>query len=240
VKIINNNVLHNGTYSATSESLNYPVSNLDHPFLSKRFQATANTSNVTIDLADKSNINSIAYGLTNVTSGSVKLYTESGGSYTLVETVTMVFDYYSNVIYTTALRADIARVVFELTTTDSYVRLGGISAGEAFEIDYAFSDFERPYSDASTWQQTAGGQSLVNYRKPLKSISLTFNAESLSDANSLIEVYEESGIGAPFFVDFFSGKRALVNPLYCCFSQPPSDRGKGENRTITIEFQECR
>ena len=240
MRIINSNKLHNGTYSATNESLNYPVENLDHPFLSKRFQATEDNSTIQIDLNTPADIDAIAYGLTNATTGSIKLYTESGGSYTLVETVTMSFTYYSNMVYTTTIRANIARIVFELSTATDYLYLGGVSAGEAFEIEYPLSNFDRPHVDNTTWLQTAGGQSIANYRKPLKQISLTFNTEGLTEANNFITIYEDIGVGAPFYVDFFYGKRELVTPLYCCFSSPPDDNGVGVDRTITIYLQECR
>ena len=49
MKILFDNILEDSTLSATNESLNYPVANLGHPFLEKRFQSTTTTSTITAD-----------------------------------------------------------------------------------------------------------------------------------------------------------------------------------------------
>ena len=239
MKIINDNKLHGATYSATNESLNYPVSNLDHQFLAKRFQATDDNSVIDVTFT-ACTIDAIAHGLTNANSGTAALYTGTVGSYTLQETVTLDLTTDPCVSYPSIAIDNITRIVFTLSTTDDYLRLGGVAAGEAYDIEYPYSQIDRGYQDNSVWTQVPAGQSLSNYQRPLKSIPLTFDASSMTIANELIELYLDIGIGTPFFADFFQGYRDLMQPLYCCFSSPPSDTGSGRDRTITFNFQECK
>ena len=239
MKIINDNKLHNATYTATNESLNYPVSNLDSQFMAKRFQATEDEAVIEI-LLTASTIDAIGHGLTNITSATIALYTGTTGAYTLQETVTMDLTYDPCLSYTSTPRDNITRIVITANTTATYLRLGGLSAGSAYDIEYPLSTIERGYQDNSAWNQTTTGQSLSSYQKPLRNIPLTFNAETIEIANELIKLYRDIGVGTPFYTDFFQGYRELMPPLYCCFSSPPTDSGVGSDRTLTFTFQECK
>jgi len=237
MKIIYDNVLHGGTYSATNESLNYPVENLDHPFITKRFQATGNTSTVTIILDTAASVDSIGHGVTNATAGTIRVYS---GAYDLEATLTMDRDYDPCITYTASTIAAVTKIEIDLTTTDTYAYLGGVSAGVAHEIDYAYAQIERPLTDNTAWQQMPGGQSLSNKKTPLRNVPLTFDAASITAANNLITVYRSVGLGTPMFIEFFEGARTIFPPLFCCFATVPVDTGSGYDRTITVNFRECK
>lgn len=240
MKLINDNKLHNGTFTATDESLNYPVDNLDHPFLAKRFQGSASSSTITVVLSSASTIDAIGHGQTNATSGTAILYTGGPTTYTSVESVTMDLTYDPCVSYTATSQASITKIDFELSTDDTYIYIGGVAAGEYYEIDNATADFDRGYQDNTAWTQTASGQSLANYQESLRSILLNFRPQTLTLANELVEVYRDIGIGSPFFIDIFPGVRDLMPPLYCCFSEAAEDTGVGNRRSITIPLLECK
>lgn len=239
MRIINDNVLHNGTYTASNESLNYPVSNLDHPFLSKRFQATASASTVVCVLESASTIDAIGHAYTNATSGTIVIYSGGPTTYTTVETITMDLTYDPCLTYTTSAASSITKIEFILSTDDSFLYLGGVSAGEYYEIDNAYADFSRNQIDNTTWEQTRSGQSLSNYRKPLRNIGLRFKPP-LANSNGLVDVYRALGIGYPFFIDFFYNQRDIMPPLYACFSSALEDAGNGRYRILSTSFQECK
>lgn len=237
MKLITNNVLHGGSFSATSESLNYPVTNLDHPFLTKRFQASDDATTVTVVLPAASDVDAIGHGNTNASSIIARLYS---GVDVLEETLELDLSCDPCLSYCAEKRIGITRIEFDIVTAEVVVKLGGLAAGVAFDLDYAYAGIDRPLIDNSIWQQLPGGQSLANNVKPLKTLPLAFDAENITIANSLITVYNNTGLGTPFFADFFVGKREFFPPMYCCFSAVPQDTGEGIARTIRIAFQECR
>jgi len=237
MRIINNNKLHKGTYSVTNESLNYPATNLDDPFLAKRAQSTSSTETITIYLATASTIDAVGHGLTNANSGTIRLYT---GAYTLAETITMDLTYDPCITYMTSAISSVTKIEIDLAATATSVYIGGISAGEYYEVEYPASDIARGLQDNSSWIQTTSGQSLSNYQESLRSVPLTFHPSTIAESNLLIKLYRDIGIGTPFFVDFFEEYRALLPPLYACFSSPPDDTGIAVDRSITLNFQECK
>lgn len=79
MKILFDNILENGEQSATNESLNYPASNLVHPFLRKRFQSTGQQSTAKLIAPVVGDIDAIAHGYTNAEKISAEIYKESVG-----------------------------------------------------------------------------------------------------------------------------------------------------------------
>ena len=240
MRIINDNELHDGTYTCSNENLNYPVSNLDDPFMAKRFQATSSNTTIVMVLTTASTIDAVGHGLTNATSGTIRLYTGGPTTYTSAETISVDLTYDPCITYMTSAISSVTKIEVDLTTTSSYVYLGAVSAGDYYEIEYPQSNFARGLQDNTDWIQTVSGQSLANYQKSLQTIPLTFNPQTITESNALIDMYRDIGIGTPFFVDFFEGYRTLLPPLYACFSSPPDDSGIAVNRSITLNFQECK
>jgi len=66
MKILFENLLSQAILSATDTNTNYPIANLYHPFLRRRWQSNSNTDTITIDATGAVLINSIYLGAGNV------------------------------------------------------------------------------------------------------------------------------------------------------------------------------
>ena len=80
MRILFNSLVNDASISATNESLNYPATNLQHPYIKRRFQATGTSSTITLTYTADITTDCFFWSLTNATSITVTFKNSGGGT----------------------------------------------------------------------------------------------------------------------------------------------------------------
>jgi len=262
MKILFDNVLINGTYSADNASANYPADNLVHAFLHKRYQHLAKVyDTVEITLPSTERINCFFLGYSNVGKIIVRFYDASSS---LLLTKTLYGE--QNVRYTTegdrreTTGGDI-RVTQDafgdnsdaVHFSDIYVKkieidvyggaggyLGGVAAGVSEDFGVPVSPWTEPYIDNSIVTSSLYGQTLQQQIDPLRSYTWMLRDLTRSEINYIREIYYKYGYGARIWIDPFESDHDFMKPFYGRLNAPPMITKNGRRYDIEWEFREAR
>jgi len=195
--------------SATNQNDSFPVTNLTHQFLEKRFQSTTTTSVITGLFTADQTISAIGLGFHNLSSATYVLK-DSGGS--PVGSGSLSVAYETDITYFTA----IACRSIEITATSSTtLYLGGISADDPLYFEYHNIDprFDYISNDSST--QTRGGQALGVKSKRLNKYRAVLGHVTLAQKQSLNDMLDTVGNVYTFFGDLYDEAHTEARPLFC-------------------------
>ena len=120
------------------------------------------------------------------------------------------------------------------------VYLGGLGAGEYYQMPDPEEAFSLPLRDNSHYEQSPSGQVLSNYEEPLEAPEFTFKGVSNDVANEIRSEYTTIGKGTPFYADFFENNRDFYSPLYCFFTAEPGDKKNSRKRDYSVKLLEAR
>lgn len=230
MKILFNNVFEDATFTATNESLNYPVANLIHPFLHKRFQSSSTSSVITASFSADQSISCFFYGYFVATALSV-VFKDSGGS--TLKTLTISDPEDIGVEYFTALTT--VRSV-EITLTGTY--LGGIGAGLCYCMPNPLAAYAADNGDNSDFTESPDGQTLQTYIKPLR--ELDYNFREIETKKTIDDNYKLVGVGKPLYIDIYEDNRDKEDPIYGKIMRSLSFRYQPRRYSTSIKIREAR
>jgi hypothetical protein len=209
MKILFNNIVENySSLIATNQSVNYPVTNLTHFFLRRRFQSDSSSSLITIDFDENQCVDCIFFGFFSGTFFDVA-FKDSTGSILL--SLNLVVSPSTQVVSESFTKLTNVRSI-EIAMEGF---LGGIGAGCCYEMPNFLSVYTKGNIDNSIDSESAGGQSSQNYIKPLRRYEFSFAGLSDTLIDEIDDNYTSVGKGKPLYVDIFEGAKIKAPPIYC-------------------------
>ena len=212
MKVLFDNRLKESTITGLYQNDNFPVENLDHMFLYKKYKSTTYVDTITITFDDVETINSIFYGYSNVATMEVKLYNSSN---TLLATKTVDCTYSSSSLFFTAIPL-VRKLVVTVScpVTDDFY-MGGFAAGNSVTFPDPLAVFEKQLVDKSIKESSIAGQVSYNAIKPLVSYSLAYRGVQREDYHTdIVDQFLIAGSGH-IWVDITEDNHAMYQPLYC-------------------------
>lgn len=238
MKVLFDNKLLDATATADNASENYPVTNLQHEFLKKRYQSIAltyDTVKFTFDTA--TDIDCIFFAYSNAGQIDVRLYDASDvlladDTWTGVDDITARSKFYSTTYSVKYIEIDVYGGV------GGY--LGGVAAGECVNLGYITSPWAEPYQDNSFTDGSPAGQQLQNKIRPLRNYTWVVRDLTRTEANTQRALYEEYGIGALVWVDVTYDNHDFIAPFYAIISDTIRTTKNGIRYDIEWSFREAR
>jgi len=238
MKILFKNIIENNSgISATNQSLNYPVGNIAHPFLKKRFKSTGTTSLIIIDFDTDQCVSCFFWGYHSMTSFDVEFKNSVG---TVLHTLNITTtpntqvdsEYFPEI---TTVRS------IEMTINDSTgVYLGGLGAGCCFTMPNFISEYKKGNQDSSFDVESNDGQSLQNYSKPKRVYGLNFGALNDETTNLINDEYVLVGIGKPLYIDIFENLQSKEPPIYAKILTALNFNKNKLSATFALQIREAR
>jgi len=235
MRILFNNVFENASFLATNESLNYPVTNLAHPFLRKRFQSTSTSSVVTASFTSDQVMSCLFYGFHNFTSMTV-VFKNSGGSTLLTLNITSPDDI--GVEYFTTLTT-VRSVVFTITGISGFY-LGGVGGGACYAMPDPLAAYSPGNADNSDFVETPDGQTLQNYVEPLREYEFGFRDQTGVVYPEINSMYRSVGVGKPIYIDIYEDNRDKEPPIYGKIMKSLTFPYKPRRYGFTLKIREAR
>lgn len=236
MKLMYNNRLKTATITATNENDRFPVTNLTHQFLEKRFQSTTTSSIVTMELTEDTTISAIALGFHNIDSGTYTLK-DSGGSTVLTGSLDVTYETDITYFGSTECRT----IELDLTSL-STLYIGGSSVDDPLYFEYHNIDprFDYVSSDSST--QTLGGQALGSKTKRLNRYRAVLGHLNLNEKKSLYDLLDTVGNVKTFFADLYDESHVTARPLFCKLEGDGVYRRQSSSNdyVYTVVLKECR
>ena len=247
MKILFNDILSQCVVSANNTDTNFPISNLAHPFLRRRWQSTSNTDVITIESLDAANITSIYTAYTNATSISVVFFGVDVLGY---NSVPVGYDGFGVALNSAnagvsipidqVLHNDTIFTKIEITLTapvGEKVYLGKVAIGVDYEVDPPESFWEEMFEDNSILSVSQAGQVLQEYNEPLRVWGFRVPTLERDEAREFQDQYQSAGVGKPLFVDPMTDDLPV---LYCRMASPLTVSKNKRQYAASINFTEAR
>jgi len=236
MKILFDNLVKTATLTTTYPNLNYPVTNLAHTFLRRRYQMASSPTTITVTLAAASSVNCFFYGYHNLTAITVRLYNAGDA---LLKTVTIASpesgvgaEHFDTIALVTYAEIDIS------AAATGY--LGGVGLGLTSELPRPIADFKEELVDNSIVSMSPEGQTQQIYVEPLGSDIYTIRDVTRDERAAIIALFLAVGIGAPLWIDAFYGNHSYKAPYYGHFVQTLNTKKNGRRFDFGIELRESR
>lgn len=249
MRILFSDILADCVVSAANTDTNFPVSNLGHPFLRRRWQSTQTSDTITIESAIATDINSIYIDYTNATDIEITFYGFdivgygadtigfSAGEEVGLESpdAGTPIPITNNVWHgsTTFSKIEIA------VSADSpdVVYVGKVALGMDYALPSPSSFWPETYEDKSIISISDAGQVLQEFVEPLRVWEFEFPTLNRDDTRALQAEYRATGIGKPIFVDPDTDDLPV---MYCRLKDPMTTSKSLRRYVTTLSFVEAR
>lgn len=252
-------------YSSLDASTNYPVANLGHPFLRKRYQNVTGADTITVTFAADETVNSFFVGYHNARE-EIRL-TEDGddriteeGDLRLISTSKLTMNLYSYagvLLYTEDLYltnqfeaihfAAVENVRYATIVIDwsglGAGYLGGIGLGLCYTMPDPQADWLDGKEDNSTAESSLTGQAMQDYVEPQTLRVFNFNAVPEATYQSIKDSIYAIGKGRPVWIDFTELDHTFFLPGYFTIENgiEGAKRVPGKKTwSFTLTFKEAR
>lgn len=246
MRILFENILSQLSISSLSPDANYPVANLYHPFLRRRYQSTENTDTITITVGQVINFIAFDYTNANVIVDTVPVQqwgvetrrTLEDGTPRILEDGTPRYMYEGNtgIVFPDVY---IDTITIRLVGTEP-VYLGGVGVGLAVTMPDPVNDWIEGTQDRSLTAETLYGQNLQEYIRPLRAESYRFRDVPRDEVNTIKEAAISVGRGRPIWIDPFEMNHDFLAPMYGVIIEPPSPLRNGRRYDFGMGFLEAR
>lgn len=231
MRILFNELFENASVLATNQSLNYPVANIIHPFLQKRFQSTTTSSVITATWTTDQCMSCFFYGFHTLTSLTV-VYKNSVG--TIIKTLNITSPEDIGVEYFDELTT--VRSVEITVNGASGFYLGKIGGGCCYQMPDVLAPYDSGNSDNSSSSSSPHGQRLVNSVPKLRALSYGFRELTLDLKNEIDALYTPKNI----FFDLYEGNRDKEPPIYGYFTETFNFPYEARRYSLTIKIGESK
>lgn len=248
MRILFNDILADCVVSATNTDSNFPVANLSHPFMRRRWQSLSNTDTITIEPTTFTSISGIYLGYTNAEKILLTVYGYNqvgyNGDVLGYDGDELAFnDQSSGIEYDMSSGVFHQDLFFSVVTVEvtapvgEKVYLGKIALGDDYRIDPPESFWEESFDDKSIVSVSDGGQVLQEFVEPLRRLKFSIPTMDRDETRAFQAQYVQCGVGRPIFIDPETDNLPI---LYCRFSSSIStSKNKRQYRT-QMEFTEAR
>ena len=248
MKILFTNLLDTATLTAGGSSVNYPLANLQHPFLKRKFQQLVALSGGVMSDADAltltwttdQTIDFIAAGYTNATTLTLKLYDSAD---TLLDTQVFTSPGLGK-SFTAVTGVRKAKVLMDNGTGDSPMTLylGGLGIGQGYAMPDPFHDWKDELLDNSFGEITIDGQVSAQYIEPLRVLRFSFITADRTIFAYILAQVKALGKYTPLWILPFSDALATVPAMYATIpgGVENQDRDDIYRYTFDLTLQEAR
>lgn len=245
MKVLFTNLLDTATLTAGGTSVNYPLTNLQHPFLKKKFQQTVAISGGSMSDADAltltwtadKTIDFIAVGYTNAATLTLKLYDSSD---TLIDTQTFTNAELGKSFAAVAGVRKVKLLMHDGSTDNPMtLYLGGLGIGQGYVMPDPFAEWEPGMLDNSFGDTTIDGQVSGQYVEPLRSLLFLFEVEEKETFDEIYNLIAALGKFTPVWIAPFENNLAYEKALYATLEFKAGRRSR-RSFPFTITFQEAR
>ncbi len=236
MRVLFDNLVVPATLTTDEPSDNYPVTNLAHPFLRRKYQSVSSPAIITVTFAADSVVDCFFYGWHNFTSLIVRLY-DSGDS--LLSTITVASP--ESGVGSEFFTAVPAVAYAEVEIAGSVPYLGGLGIGEFYELPRPIGDFSEGLDDHGVVVASSSGQAQQLYVEPLKTRDYTLVEMTRATRAEVAALMTSAGIGRPLWLDAFRLDHDYEPPMYCRIVREwvTTKNGRRYNAR-SIEFKELR
>ena len=221
MRVLLDDIIPLALITATSQSVNYPVINLIHPFLKKRYQNTTGGATLLFNFTIPQPVNCFFIGYNNIDTLQIKI------NGVIVVTQSDV-NPDIGILY---LDSTYSATLIEISFFGFYI--GKISAGVYTQFPDLVAQYDTGQVDNSSFFESPDGQTLVNEIEPLR--VLTYSVRELID-NSFIKKYRAK----PLFIDLYEFAPWKEAPIYGRFTSPFGLKYNPRRYDTTFSIKECR
>lgn len=233
------NYANDSTITATSENTSYPVNNVRHIFLEKKFQSVGNQTIITILFPEDRTVSMIAIGFQNMVSTTKRYILTKGtignrktlnktaterkvlqssstfklknlaGSTLLNGDLETGFDTISNYFTSTVCRSVELSIASNAGTT---LYIGGIGIGNPFNVPSINVNPQMNARTRNSVDVTDGGQSLTKYRRTLENFTIGLRSKTNEERKQIVDIAKT--LKQPIFVDLYPTNHDMYRPFY--------------------------
>jgi len=231
MKILFDELFENAVMTTTNESLNYPIENIVHPFMHKRFRSSSTSSVITATFTTDQTMSCFFYGFHTVTSLSV-VY-KNAASATL-ETLTISSPEDIGIEYFTELTT--VRTVEITVNGASNFYIGKIGGGVCYAMPDPVATYTSGSRDNSSDSSSPYGQRLVNDIPKLRELPYAFRELTLTTKNEIEALYTAKNI----FFDLYEEARTKEPPIYGFFVESFNFPYEPRRYSLSIIIREAK
>lgn len=263
MKILYDNYLDDSTVVATSENSAYPVENLTHKFLEKKYMATANNTTITVTFPEDRTVSMLAYGFNNVdvtAADTIKVVYDATDSIKVVydadDTVKLTIgssyefkDSSGNVVALGEVPEGedvnvaffdpvVARSLEISFTANDTLFIGGLAVGDPIEYEYHNVNPQVGIDYREGNDKTDGGQALGRRVTALREWSLVIPTITDDKRKATQEMIQAVGAFKPVYAAIYDD--TTIEPaMYCTLGTigtfTRDSRAKDYTMTLTLE-----
>lgn len=205
LKFFTGNLIDNATFTASSQNLNFPPSNLNDPRRTKVFRTLNNTDTLILDFQETSEIDSIfivdeprnGFGISTLALDLNATSNFTSPSYS----DTLTFSTVHGVGFKSFTQQDYRFARLSLTSTLGYCELSKVFIGKELALGKGPS-FGWSYQDKdlSTVKENRYGQRFVDVITRQKQVNISLSLLEKDQLDKIFKIYDENSNTKPFFV----------------------------------------
>jgi len=237
LKLLFDGLIGDSILSSSFPSPSYPVANLRHSFLKKRYQSSRDVDAVLIEFAAISTVDCFFFGITNASEIQLDLYSDADA---LLHTEIIEYPESDRVdsVHFTAV-AGVAYATVTLTGDSVGVYLGGCDLGEAYTFPDPVAIWPEGWVDNTVTVKSPAGQASFDRVSPFRTYEWDFVNLSRALANELRGKYEAYGRGRPLFIDPFERNHTFMRPYWGTLQEPISTQKDENIYSVKLPTEEC-
>lgn len=235
MKILFDKLARGSTITSTQEDVNYPASNLAHPFAGVYYKSSSFDDVITVMFDDQHPVNSVFFTYSNAVSMTVRLYKWDG---TLLATVTPSCAYASGAAYFSTVTARWATITAASAVSDD-LRIGSVEFGEAVDFPLPSATFVPVFESKSTMEESDQGQVSFQYVEPRLKYSTRFQGVLKEDYLEVLEMFRPVDRGH-LWIDITDEDHSVYRPLYCVSNLIESGERSSDRVTFNLTFTEAK
>ncbi len=226
------------TLAALYESPSYPVVNLLHDFIEKRFQSTALSDTITFDFDyDTHQADCFFYAFNTATSGSVSFY-NGGALQSTIALESPAAD--SGAVYFPVLTFDEVRITISRGDASVPLFLGAVGFGVAYTVPDPAATWTEDQVDNSNYSSSPRGQTSQEYIEPFKALQLTVPGLERETAIEIQDLFKTVGVGGRVWFDQTNLNHAFRAPFPAILVEPVKPVKNGRRYDLVIKLREAR
>lgn len=238
MRFLLDDLMRDATLSTDKPNGNYPVVNLQHSFLQKRYQADDTTATVTVTFDAASSVDCFFYAFHNCTAIVVRLY--SAGP-VLEKTVTINSPESGAGSEYFTVEPGLIKAEIDITAAGVPVYIGGVGLGLREETPRPLADFEENTIDQSVITVSPTGQALQLRVEPRAAEIFRVSWATRVERDAAVAAFNAVGVGAPIWVDVFYGDHTFRKPFYGRLVQTVDTRKIGaDGYDFALSLEEAR
>lgn len=233
MRIAWDNRIKEATLTATNENLNYPIENIIHNYLTKKFKGTRTESTITITFTDVEDINFIAIGYKNLIDAEAEFFDIDN-----ISLGTQVLNCDIDINYFTKISA-VKKINLAVTTDQDYVEIGNISAGEYLQLENPFVTIPITPSLSTKFSKSDGGQLTGRKLKSLLSYEFKFPPIiEISDIEDIKKMLDSVQTVENIWIDIWELNNNILSSKFGNIISAQFNLSKNQNYDFIFSFQE--